>query len=458
MTSRASRASSAHLTAAVPSSGSLRATGSAGALRNEVEAPGIPRTVGTYRVVVPLSLGSVTHVYLALSEVGGALGKLHAVKRLRPEYAQDPVARSTFLEEANLAARFRHPGLASAFEVGEDQEGVPFVVMDYLEGISLERLARAARSQGAAISHAMWARIVAHALAALHHAHEMADYDGTPLEVVHRDVNPETVLVGFGGHVSVVDFGVARPSARLSHSDVTILKGKIGYMAPEHLDDGSVDRRADVFSMGVVLWEMLTGRRLASYSSATGAPHYLTNRPVPRVRDIVPEVHQGLDAIVARACERNPEDRFASAKEMQEALHLYLCVMPPVSDADVAEQVLRFAGGERERLRQAIGRLTRPITGPRVAAKAPPAEESGERLIADATQPARSSSSGLEVLGPPSSLSPTAFPSSEGAPGGPRPLGNAAPTPSRTEAVLLAVGATAVLVAVAVSAFVAFAH
>lgn len=320
--------------------------------------PRLPDALGAYAVVAMLGRGGMADVYLAVPADPAQASRLYVLKLLRADLVHDPIARATFVAEGRLAARFGHPNLVSAIDVGTTDDGLPFLVLEYREGHDLRQIVRAARSSGVAVPDDLWAYVVASALAGLHHAHEIRDYSGVALGVLHRDVSPDNIVVGYEGHVALIDFGVARVSAHISQSAVGIMNGKIGYMAPEYIDDGEVDRRADVFSMGVVLWELLTGQKLSASGVGGGssAPYFLSNKPIPRVSAVAMRVSPALDAIVAHALERDPRDRFPSARAMRESLEELALVRGRFRGEDAGQIVTGLFAETRVALRRAIER------------------------------------------------------------------------------------------------------
>ena len=222
-------------------------------------------------------------IYLAVAR--GALGfsKLVVVKHLR-SYDEDRHTLDMFLDEARLAARLNHPNIVDTYDVGRDDDAY-FIAMEYLDGQSLSRIMRAA--QQGQLPATAWVRIVADALRGLHYAHELCDYDGMPFGLVHRDVSPPNIFVTYGGEIKIVDFGIAKATLNTYETDPGIVKGKLGYMAPEQVAGNVVDRRTDIFSMGVVLWEALVRRRLLE----GGIRHALDERgqlPLPTVFSVKP--------------------------------------------------------------------------------------------------------------------------------------------------------------------------
>jgi eukaryotic-like serine/threonine-protein kinase len=280
-----------------------------------------PRTVGKYRPLATLGEGGMARVLLAVATGPAGVRKLLVVKEIRPELARDAEFVAMFLDEARLAARLSHPNVIHTYEVGIEG-GSPFIVMEYLDGQSLQALL--GKVQRASMPLAVHLRILTKALAGLHYAHELKDYNGTPLSVVHRDVSPQNVFVCYDGHVKVVDFGVAKVAGSVERTAAGTFKGKIGYIAPEQLSGAEVDRRADVFSVGVMLWEALAQRRLTANETKATIMHKRLQGIRQSVKAINPDVPDELAAICDKATALTAEERFATAAQMQEALEAYL--------------------------------------------------------------------------------------------------------------------------------------
>jgi serine/threonine-protein kinase len=258
----------------------------------------------------------MANVYLAA--VQGSLGfsKLVVIKKARPELTQDSEFVGMFLDEARLAARLNHPNVVQTLEVGQDGDTY-FLAMEYLDGQTLSRLRARAWAD---FTLPLQVRVLADALAGLHHAHEARDFDGTPLEVVHRDATPQNIFVTFNGVIKVVDFGIAKAIDSSSQTRAGVIKGKVTYMSPEQVLGIRVDRRTDIFAVGVMLWESIARRRLWKGMPEMGILEALTQGRIPSIREEVPDAPE----VLARACERalaeRPEDRYATALEMQEEL------------------------------------------------------------------------------------------------------------------------------------------
>lgn len=270
-------------------------------------------------VVLKLASGGMGTVFVG--RMRGAMGfeQLVAIKRPHRHLLEDPNFRADLLAEATTTARIRHANVVSVRDlevVGEDVQ----LVMDYVEGASLAELADA--KADLARYRRVLLRVVLDAAAGLHAAHEATDDADRPLGIVHRDVSPANFLVGLDGISRVTDFGIAK--CLLRHDDerrtaTGVLKGKIGYFAPEYVKDQSLDRRADVFALGVITWEGITGRRLFKVGSELETLQRILQHPVPPLDPSIPGAAE-LDAILARALAKEPGARFASALELAEAL------------------------------------------------------------------------------------------------------------------------------------------
>jgi serine/threonine-protein kinase len=258
-------------------------------------------------------------VFLARLEGVAGFQRLFAIKRLHPHLAKEAEFVDMFLDEARLAARIHHPNVVPILEVGTSAEGY-YLVMEYIEGDTAARLLARAAQAGANLPPGIAVRIALDTLNGLHAAHELTDDEGHPLHIVHRDVSPQNVLVGIDGASRITDFGVAHAATRLSSTRTGQLKGKLAYMSPEQARGSVVDRRADVFAMGVVLWEMLAGRRLFKASNDAETLHRILFAPMPTVRGAGVDIPIPLDTVCMRALEREVETRYASAAEFADEL------------------------------------------------------------------------------------------------------------------------------------------
>ncbi len=273
------------------------------------------------------------------------------VSKMRQSTARDdPSLSQMFLDEARLAARLNHANVIHTYDVGEDS-GALFLAMEYLEGKTLGQLSTALTKSRGLVDEAMACHLVVEVLEGLDYAHELCDFDGHPLGIVHRDVSPQNVFVTFDGHVKVLDFGIAKTQSRESQTERGILKGKVKYMAPEQATGSEVDRRADLFAAGVLLWELLTGERLHR-GVTTEVLLRIVSEAMPRVSSRRPDIDPELDEIVAVALARDPDARFRTAAEMASRLTDHLSRRGrAVRSSDVVSLLHSLFPGEREESR-----------------------------------------------------------------------------------------------------------
>jgi serine/threonine-protein kinase len=319
-------------------------------------------TVDRYELVSELASGGMATVYLG--RVRGAVGfaRTVAIKRLHPHLANNRAFVAMFIDEGRLASRIRHPNVVPTLDIVSDG-GELFLVMEYVHGESLASIVRAVTDAGGTVPLPIGAAIVSGMLLGLHAAHEATDEDGKPLDVVHRDVSPQNVLVGADGVARLVDFGVSKAAGRLQSTGDGQIKGKLGYMPPESFR-GGVDRRGDVYATAVVLWEIVTGERLFTGSHAEVLAKVLAGQ-IEAPSSIARGIPPALDEVVLCGLEFDPEKRFPSARAMERALRR---AVPPASAFEVAEWLERTIGSSlRERAEQ-VAAIER---GARVAFDAP---------------------------------------------------------------------------------------
>jgi serine/threonine protein kinase len=276
--------------------------------------------MGKYVPLARLGHGGMADVFLAVARGPVGFNKLSVVKRLRRP--DDSSHLEMFIDEARLAARLNHPNIVHTYEVGEDN-GRYFIAMEYLEGQALQELLPKLAAREEHLSEPLIALVAAQALKGMHHAHELVDFDGTQMSVVHRDISPHNIMITYGGEVKVLDFGIAKANMNSTHTETGVLKGKVRYMAPEQATGGDVDRRVDVFAFGVCLWEMLARRPLFQ-GDTIAILTKLINEDVPTVQSIRADVSPALEAIALKALRRNRDERYATADEMRVELEQYL--------------------------------------------------------------------------------------------------------------------------------------
>jgi eukaryotic-like serine/threonine-protein kinase len=277
-------------------------------------APGPLTSVGEYVVGRRIGSGGMAVVDAAYQN-GAAGGRLVALKRIAAAFSNDPSARRMFLREASIVTRLEHPNVVRTYEVGE-ADGEAFIAMELLEGATVSQLQRATAER---VPLPIALRIVRDALRGLHAAHELCALGGKVLGLIHQDVSPQNIHVAYEGTTRILDFGVARLTT-VDASRTDSVRGKPCYLAPEQLNLGSIDRRADIFAMGIVLHELLTGAYLFPRTSLDAAYAAILSGTIRPPRATHPDLPEELDAVVSRALARVPADRFATADEMRRAL------------------------------------------------------------------------------------------------------------------------------------------
>jgi serine/threonine-protein kinase len=299
----------------------------------------------------------MAEVFLGLSAGPGGFNKLVVLKRIRPQLAEDPDFLRMFLDEARLAARLNHPNIVQTNEIGCDDEQY-FMAMEYLEGQPLNRVRNRLKRQPGAFTLCMHLRIVCDVLSGLHYAHELTDYDGTPLGVVHRDASPHNTFITYAGQVKLMDFGIAKAMNSTSETRAGMLKGKVPYMAPEQARGDGVDRRADIFSVGVMIWEALAGRRLWQDRPDVAVLKWLVDEApsaLPSPRQFNPDVPAILEAICMRAVSPQRTLRQATALELRHELEHALASLPDQHRVrDAGPLVAQFFADERSRIRRLV--------------------------------------------------------------------------------------------------------
>jgi serine/threonine-protein kinase len=279
--------------------------------------------IGKYQLCFRLASGGMARVYLARIQGPAGFEKLVALKRIHSHLADQPEFIEMFLDEARIASRINHPNICQVFDFGQDQ-GAYYISMEFLLGETAGRVAGALNKKEDVDSD-RWgciaARIVAEAAEGLHAAHELKGDDGESMKVVHRDVSPHNIFITYDGAVKVVDFGIASAANRLHTTNEGTLKGRWPYMAPEQIQGGKIDRRVDIWALGVTLWEMLTRRRLFKRKNDAETIMAVVYGRFPTPSEVVEDLPKELDAVVMKALEREPDRRFQTAREMGQAIN-----------------------------------------------------------------------------------------------------------------------------------------
>lgn len=283
------------------------------------ESARTPAASRRFRIIAELGEGGMARVHLAVARSASGVTKLVVLKTLRSHLASDQACLEMFLHEARLAARLNHPNVIQTYEVTEDA-GRQVMVMEYLEGQPLSHVFARAR-KGEQIPLEMYVHILCDTLAGLHYAQELRDFDGTKMDLVHRDVSPQNIFVTFEGQVKILDFGIAKAAVNAPNETETgVLKGKVRYMAPEQIVGDPVDRRADIFAVGAVLWEILAQEKIWSGVPDMVVMQRVTTGDIPSPRTVNPNVPESLERICLKAMSLEPLSRYATSQEFQIAL------------------------------------------------------------------------------------------------------------------------------------------
>ena len=307
-----------------------------------------PERLGAYELLLELAAGGMATVHLARAVDRRQGPPLVAVKRPHRHLQGDKTFLAMLVDEARIASAIHHPNVVGVHELGFDS-GMPFIVMDYVEGTSLAELRRELSAIGRAIDVRVAVRIVLDALSGLHAAHELKDDNGKSLHIIHRDVSPHNVLIGCDGRSHITDFGIAKAEDRIQVTRTHEVKGKLAYLAPERIDKRRICTvQSDVFSMAVVLWESFAGRRLFRGEEAVDILQEVMTAHIPTPKQIGVQIPQALDDVIARALSRDLETRYATAEEFAQAIE-------------------RAAGPEQVGTHGDVARLMEAIFGPRMA-------------------------------------------------------------------------------------------
>ncbi len=312
-----------------------------------------PEKLGRYQLLALLATGGMAEIYLARQTGIKGFERLVVVKRILPHLARKERFVEMFLDEARIAAQLSHPNIVQIFDLGHE-DGEYYIAMEYLEGESLGYLVHEARASGHSLPSQLAAAIVAQVCDGLDYAHKLKDENGKPLKIVHRDVSPHNIIVLFSGGVKLVDFGIARAASQSHQTQAGTRKGKLTYMPPEQYMSNPVDARSDVFSLGAVMWELLTRRRLFKRENEAAVIQAILNEPVPEVREIRPDLTPDLAAVAMRALRRDPAERFQDAGEMGAAIRESLRATGAAAGMPEIAAFVSLVFAERARTKQRL--------------------------------------------------------------------------------------------------------
>ncbi|MBX7197379.1 MAG: protein kinase, partial [Sandaracinaceae bacterium] len=339
--------------------------------------PGSTLRFGRYEVLFRIAAGGMAEVYAARMVGEGGFEKPVALKRMLPTLAEDERFVQMFLDEGRLAAHISSPHVVQTLDLGRAEDESLYLVMELVVGVSLSALIRAVLRKRAQFPVAVAVDILSQAAMGLHDAHEARTMYGQPLQIVHRDVSPQNILVDVSGRVRITDFGVARALERATQTQSGEVKGKLGYFAPEQVKGREIDRRTDVFALGIVAWETLAGRRLFAGDNPAQTLDFVMGMPVPRLDAIRSDVPAALADAVAHALERDLSQRTPSAgdfaEELRDALRLAgTAAVGTIVREHGGESLMKLEEGLRAQSPSSLSRVRRATGGSSPGAVATP--------------------------------------------------------------------------------------
>ena len=299
-----------------------------------------------YRVIKRLEAGGMAEVYLGEAVSVQGFKKKVAIKRVLPHLAQNQAFIEMFLDEARLSAKLDHANIVSVFDISK-REDTYFLIMEFVDGVNLKRILETTSKRGKRMRLVDAVYLCIECLRGLSYAHELIDEGGKPLGIVHRDVSPPNIMVTRRGEVKLADFGLAKASTQIQTTDPGVVKGKFSYLSPEAANGGEVDARADIFAIGIVLWEMLAGKRLFWGENDYATVKLIQKTNVPRLSPLNREVDERFEEVLLKALTRDPKDRYQHARDFGDALADYLFSHQLMVTAyDLARMVQSVTGEE----------------------------------------------------------------------------------------------------------------
>jgi serine/threonine protein kinase len=286
-------------------------------------------TLGSYSIIEPLARGGMAEVFLALTAGGGDLRKKVAIKRILRQYHQSSKFLQMFRDEAALALQLRHKNIVTVFDYGTDR-GHPFIVMEYVPGASLKTLKTRLADEGHPIPFVHWLYLLREIASGLSYAHQIKDQEtGLPMNLIHRDITPQNLLLGTHGEVKIIDFGVARTDLSTTQTQFGTIKGKYGFLSPEQLETTKLDARSDLFSLGVLMWELLMNSKLFSFKAEV---EYFAQLRSFRWSDQLlegREIPPPISAIIRQLLQPKRDERYSSSEALFKDASVALNILDP---------------------------------------------------------------------------------------------------------------------------------
>lgn len=321
---------------------------------------------GKYLLEKQLAIGGMAEVFLAHQEGPAGFRKTLCVKRILPNFANDAAFIDMFLDEARTAAQLSHPNIVQIYELGES-DGSYYIAMEYIRGPSISKIIRRLKQANLTIPLHYAAKIVANICAGLEYAHTFADSEGQPLHLVHRDISPDNVLVSFSGAVKMIDFGIAKAKTNQSKTQAGAVKGKFSYMSPEQIMGSALDGRSDLFSLGIVLYELSTLRKPFGEDADLMTVSAIVNDPPPLPADMYDDYPPAMQSVILRALAKDRRERFSTAQEMQNELERFIHEQGEfLSERDIGNYMTRLfsqSPDDVETLRQLGSGIRMKLTG-----------------------------------------------------------------------------------------------
>jgi serine/threonine protein kinase len=291
----------------------------------------MPQRIDRYEPLKKLATGGMAEIYLAKQSGLEGFEKVVVLKRILPHLSSDEEFVNMFLDEARIAAKLSHPNVVQIYDLGK-ADNTYYIAMEYVSGRNVQHLITKQQSLGGHLPVEHVCRIIAGVCDGLHYAHARKDYDGKPLNIIHRDISPQNILVSFAGGVKVVDFGIAKASTQLAQTRAGVLKGKYAYMSPEQVRGSKIDHRSDIFAVGLVMYEMLTGARTFERENSLKTLKAIVQEKPLNPREMNPDIPMEVVKILSKALEKNPDRRYKTAQEFQLALEDWLEQSPKKSN------------------------------------------------------------------------------------------------------------------------------
>ncbi len=295
------------------------------------EQDDLPARIDRYEPLKRLAIGGMAEIFLAKQSGLEGFEKVVVLKRILPHLASDAEFVSMFLDEARIAAKLSHPNVVQIYDLGKADQTY-YIAMEYVSGRNVQHLINKQQQLGGHLPVEHVVKIIAGVCDGLYYAHARKDYDGKPLNIVHRDISPQNILVSFAGGVKVVDFGIAKASTQLAQTRAGVLKGKYAYMSPEQVRGAKIDHRSDIFAVGLVMYEMLTGMRAFERDNSLKTLKAIVQEKPLNPREMNPDIPMEVVKLLSKALEKNPDRRYKSAQEMQLALEDWLETSPKKSN------------------------------------------------------------------------------------------------------------------------------